>query len=160
MWLKCLGSGFLLVSAMVYCYQYERRTAKTKRLLTAWITLLTDIKRHIANYGRPLPEILSMVDPRVLAILARDGDPLSATTLPSICLSHAEELPPECGEILRGLAQDLGTVWRQEQVERLEDDIERLTRQKEAFCEAADGALRLWRALSLCGALGAILLVW
>ena len=160
MWIKCLGSGVLLVCALIHCYQYERRTTQTKRILSAWIALLTEMKRQIANYGRPLPEILPLVDPHVVAVLEREGIPLSATTLPSICLSHAKELPPECGEILQGVAQDLGTVWRQEQVERLEEDIERLTQQKEAFCEAASGALRLRRALSLCGALGVILLVW
>ena len=160
MWIKCLGSGFLLVSAMVYCYQYERRTAKTKRTLSAWIALLTDMKRHIANYGRPLSEILPLIDPNVIATLGGDEEALSAATLPAICLSHAKELPAESGEILRGLAQDFGTVWRQEQVERLEDDIERLTQHKEAFCTAAGGALRLRLALSLCGALGVILLMW
>jgi hypothetical protein len=58
------------------------------------------------------------------------------------------------------LAEELGTVWRQEQIQRLDYYIEMLEKQRTAFCETMGGEVRIRRALCLLGTVGGILLVW
>jgi hypothetical protein len=157
---KWIGGGLLLLSAFVYCYRFERGTAQTKRVLSAWIALLTDIKRQISCCGTPLSDILQHADPDVVAVLEMQAGPLTATGLGECCRAHAARLPAPCGELLARLSQEWGRSWRQEEIERLNYYITELTQQKEAYCVSAGGAARLRRTLIFCGALGIILLFW
>ena len=157
---KCIGGGLLLVSALVDCCGFERSTAHTKRIIQAWIALLTYIRTHIACFGTPLSDILLHADATVVACLTTGEEPLTAATLPACCRAHAAALPKECGELLFHLSEELGTVWRQEQIERLDYYIAALSEAGEAFFLSAGGAVRMRRTLTLCGAMGAILLVW
>lgn len=159
MWVKLIGGGMMVLSALAYCYQYERRARQTQQKMAAWVTLLTYIRTQIACFATPLSEILLHADARVLAVL-EEGEPLTATMLASHCQAQKEQFPKEFGTLLERLAQELGTVWRQEQIARLDYYIEALTQQREAFFESSKGATRTRRTLILCGVLGVILLVW
>lgn len=156
---KGIGGGMLLMCAFVYCYQCERRTAQIQRIIGAWISLLTYIKTQISCFGTPVSDILLHADREMISLLESDGVALTATALSEGSCIHAA-LPKDCKILLEHLGQELGTVWRQEQVERLTYYVAALTEQREAFGKANGGSVRIRRALSLCGALGLILLVW
>lgn len=160
MWIKYVGGGVLMVVAFAYCYQYEHRATAMRDRLAAWIRLLTDIRTHICCFGTPLSDILYRIDKDVLTRLELEGQHGDVQVLLARCRADVGLLPGRCGELLFQLSEELGTVWRQEQVERLDYYIEALATEQTTFWTAMSGAVRLRRTLSLCGALGVILLVW
>jgi hypothetical protein len=160
MWMKYIGSAILLLVALSYCYQHEQRALQMKRRMGAWVTLLTDIRTHIACFGTPLSDILPRVDPSVLSVLEIQDLSGGTEAVLERCRSDAPHLPGGSGEHLMRLAEELGTVWRQEQIQRLDYYIEMLEKQRTAFCETMGGEVRIRRALCLLGTVGGILLVW
>ena len=160
MWVKWLGGGVMLLTALLHCYQYERQTASIKARMASWITLLTHVRAQISCFGTPLSDIISHADKQLLAQLDINGAEADAATLLERCRSDAALLPDRCGELLLHLADELGTVWRQEQTIRLDYYVEALREEQTAFCAGAQRAVKLRRTLCLCGTLGAILLVW
>ena len=160
MWVKCVGGGIMLFSALLYCAQYERQAARIRTRIAAWIALLTYVRAQISCFGTPLSDIVSHADKRLLAKLDMKAAEADAVTLLARCRSDAALLPDRCGELLLQLSGELGTVWRQEQTRRLDYYVEALEEEHTAFCAAAKGRVRIRRTLCLCGTLGAILLVW
>jgi hypothetical protein len=160
MWVKVIGGSILLLSALIDCYQYERRSMHVKRRLGAWVALLTDIRTHIACFGAPLSDTLLHADPAVLSVLDIRDAGGGAQVLLERCREDADFLPAACGELLLRLSEELGTVWRQEQVQRLDYYVETLEKQRVAYCESVGSEVRIRRVLSLLGTVGTILLVW
>lgn len=160
MWLKYIGGGVMLLVTLVYGYQYEQSIRRKRENMGAWLALLTHIRTQIACFGTPLSEILLDVEPEVLAVLHEEGGTLTLSTLTTWCRMHGDQCPSEFLSLLDRLLQELGTVWRQEQVERLDYYIQALTQKRDAYSVSSQGATRLRRTLSLCGTLGLILLFW
>jgi hypothetical protein len=69
-------------------------------------------------------------------------------------------LPGNSGVLMRALADELGTVWRREQVERLNYYISALEKEHQAYATRLSERLRTRCALCLCGTLGVLLLIW
>jgi hypothetical protein len=64
------------------------------------------------------------------------------------------------GALLCALADELGTVWQQQQLERLDYYIEALRREYDTYSKALTEKLKLRDVLCLCASLGILLLVW
>lgn len=160
MWIKYLGGGMLVVICALYCLQSNRRMRWAKQRLGAWITLLTHIRSHIACFGTPLREILARADARILAALAIGEKQSDEPQLAAHCRDDAPMLPGNSGALMRSLADELGTVWRREQIERLDYYISALEKEYEAYAAKMSERQRLHNALCLCGTLGVLLLIW
>ena len=159
MWIKYVGGGVLILICALYCVGSNRQLRMAKHRLGAWIALLTHIRSHIACFGTPLREILTYADPMVLATLTLDA-PENESMLSERCRADAPMLPGNSGVLMRALADELGTVWRREQVERLNYYISALENEHQAYATRLSERLRTRCALCLCGTLGVLLLIW
>ena len=83
-----------------------------------------------------------------------------ATDVPTLCHRGAEELSEESGNLLHALGDEIGTIWRAEQVERLDYYIAALEEQATSFSSRLRDRVRLHATLSVGGALAIILLMW
>jgi len=77
-----------------------------------------------------------------------------------LCHLGSEQLGGEGGALLRALGDEIGTIWRTEQVERLDYYIEALREQQTGLSSVLRDRVRLHATLSVCGALAVILLIW
>lgn len=159
MQLKWLGCMLLVGFVVVYCVCDARRLRETERRLSAWLYVLTYARGQISCFGTPLGRILAGIDAQTLALIAPAAEP-QGKDLAFICRVAVDTLPDESGQLLRALSEEIGTIWRREQLKRLDYYIAMLEKQKEAFCTALPSRLRLKSTLSLCGALALVLLVW
>lgn len=153
--LKYIGGGLLLCLAVVYCMSEAAAWQTVKRRLAAYVALLSYTKTSIACFGTSLVDILDKAPSELIGQLGGElGGDFSA-----LCRRGAD-LPGESGRLLASLADEIGTIWRQEQLERLSYYIGALEKEKAAFCSSLPSRLRLHSTLSVCGALAVILLIW
>lgn len=155
MLLKWLGGGMLLCLAVVYCMAEAARWQAVKNKLDAYVALLIHTKTQIACFGTPLADILDKAPSDLLQQL---GD-TACGDFAALC-RRGGELPGESGRLLGALADEIGTIWRQEQLERLNYYIGALDKEKAALGSSLPARLRLHGTLSVCGALMVILLIW
>lgn len=155
---KCLGGGILLTVCFWYCRKKAEYGRSLAVRLDAWITLLTYVRSQISCFGRPLQDILLSASPLLLQSL--DIDIESLQPLREYCRSDAGLLSGCGGECLLSLADELGTVWREEQVERLDYYLGEMQRAQKAYNNKLSEQLRLRYVMSVCGTLGVMLLIW
>lgn len=155
---KCLGGVVLLVIGWRYCQQIMKDSHLMQRRLDAWIALLAYVRGQICCFGRPLPDILATADRKVLEALEIDA--AQGSSLSEYCRADAQQLGVRGGELLGALAEELGTVWRQEQVERLDYYITALEEESRSYQAKRADMLRVRCTLTLCGIGGVLLLVW
>ena len=160
MWIKYVGGGLLVVVSVLYCMQSNRQLRRVKRRLGAWIALLTHIRSHIACFGTPLREIVARADQTVLGALELNATEGIEQTITEHCRLDAPTLPGNSPALMKGLADELGTVWRREQIERLDHYISALEKEQEAYAAGLNDRLRLRNSLCLCATLGVLLLIW
>ena len=155
---KWLGSALLLGIASAYSVAVWRQMQGRLRLGRGWISLLTYVRGQICCFGTPLQDILLSADEKLLAsigVIRQD-----ATDVPTLCHRGAEELSGESGNLLHALGDEIGTIWRAEQVERLDYYIAALEEQATSFSSRLRDRVRLHATLSVGGALAIILLMW
>ena len=159
MWIKYVGGGVLMIVCTLYCVWSNRQLRLVKHRLGAWIALLTHVRSHIACFGTPLREILARADPTVLSTLALDVAE-NESVLSERCRADAPMLPGNSGTLMCALADELGTVWRREQIERLDYYISALEKEHQDYAARLNEWLRTRCTLCLCGTLGVLLLIW
>ena len=156
--IKWVGCGLLLGVAFAYSLTVWRRMHSLAVQQEGWIELLTYVRGQISCFGTPLQDILATVDKAILektGLYACDGEEFS-----SLCHRGAHSLGGEWETILSSLGNEIGTIWRAEQVERLDDYIQTMQKKKTAFSSVWRDRVRLHATLSVCLALAIILLVW
>ena len=159
--LKWLGVVLVLVTALAYGIAAVRRFQTAKGLLTAWVALLRYAYSQLSGFGTPMDEVLAHAPPDMLAPLIRvQGRSAQTRELALLCRASASMLTGEGARLLGELADELGRFWRREQIERLRVYADALEGERARLCAALPGRVRLHGALSLCGALALILLLW
>jgi hypothetical protein len=158
--MKYVGGGMVLAFALVYCMVTGHRMKEVRHRLRSWITLLTHMRSHIACFGTPLRDILRRTDHSILAPLGLTEVVGNECVLSDHFRADAFQLPGESGALLCALADELGTVWQQQQLERLDYYIEALRREYDTYSKALTETLKLRDVLCLCASLGILLLVW
>lgn len=156
--MKSLGAVILLLTAVLYIWQEWRRGQRQVAYLTAWGSLLRGMRTQISCYATPLSEILKNTDRAILEVAC--DDPAPERSLPQLCAQAARKMSGESAREMAALADELGTVWRQEQLIRLDEVIATLERERQSALAARAGHMRLVSALSICGTLGVLLLLW
>ena len=138
----------------------RRRHALRIRQMDEFLSLLTRIRREIACFARPLPEILRTVDlPALSAAGFSDRGNGGDLLVSYLRASPALLLPPEAAELLGAFFSSAGSSMKAEELGACDHAIGRLgellTR------ERTDGAnrLRLHSTLIICGGLLFLLLV-
>ena len=155
---KWLGSALLLGIASAYSVAVWRQMQGRLRLGRGWISLLTYVRGQICCFGTPLQDILLSADEKLLAGIGVTRQ--DATDVPTLCHRGAEKLSEESGNLLCALGDEIGTIWRAEQVERLDYYIAALEEQATSFSSRLRDRVRLHATLSVGGALAILLLMW
>ncbi len=156
--IKLLGGSVLLGMCLGYCLQSIKDARRIQGRLAAWISMLTYVRGQVACFGRPLSDILMAADRDVLTELGIDL--ARGKALSDYCRADGELLGTAGGKILGALAEELGTVWREEQVERLDYYITALEETHRTYTAKLSEKLRVRCTMVMCGAGGVLLLVW
>ena len=160
---RLLGCALLLGISVIYIQRYRRRMMMTHRYLAAWVELLNYTKQEIACFGTPLGRILDKIPTRLArVVMGEQGE--GFRTFAHLCRAGARVMHDagayKSGELLEGLSREIGTSWREQQLERLQYYLTELERQRVAYEAHMQKQLRLNSALSLCCASGVMLLLW
>lgn len=159
MQLKWIGSILLLGMALGYVVYMTARMQRQTRRLGAWCALLEYMRGQIACYATPLPEILARAPTEARnALILPDGQ--VSQDFAALCRVSADAFDGETAKLLRSLADEIGTIWRQEQLERLNVYIAALEKEKNAYVASLLPKLRWQSTLVVCGTLALILLMW
>lgn len=160
--LKWLGGTLLVLLAVGYGAGVAHRWQAASRRLAAWVTLLNYIHGQISCFSAPLNEILAHAPHDMLAPLwPRSAcDEFEEGSLVALCRASAAELEGESARLLTDLADELGTMRQREQLDCLKVYAIALDKERAALSSALPGRIRMHGALSLCGALAVILLLW
>lgn len=156
--LKWMGGCLLLGLALTYSLAVWRRLHDTSLRQQGWITLLEYVRSKICCFGTPLQDILTSADDKLLdgiGITKQQNEDFA-----TLCHRASEQLGGEGGTLLRALGDEIGTIWRTEQVERLDYFIEALREKQTGLSSVLQDRVRLHTTLSVCLALGIILLIW
>lgn len=156
--LKWMGVCLLLCLAAAYSMAVWRRWREVSLYQQGWIALLEYVRSKICCFGTPLQDILTSADE---ALLAGAGIPKQGSEdFAALCHRGSVQLGNEGGALLRALGDEIGTIWRTEQVERLDYYIEALREQQTGLSSVLRDRVRLHATLSVCSVLAIILLIW
>lgn len=159
MWVKGAGSLLLVAASVLYASAYARRIRETQKRLSAWVSVLNTVRQGISCFGAPLSLIYQGISESDRALLLREGE-VPCTDIVSLCRASAREMSGESQQLLLDLSREIGTLWKQEQLERLDYYIAALEKEKERLHAHAAERVRVHSTLSLCAALGLVLLFW
>ena len=169
---KLIGSGLLLLVSGYVALAVRRFEYRRLRVLDGYISLICFIKGQIDCYAMPLTDILSRADPLILANCLGLETPRTATLtfpgwgmggempLPAMVRESRLYLQPETERLLSGIAGELGSMYRAEQVSRCDYYIQALTEERRKLYETMPARLRTCSTLCLCCAVGAAVLLW
>ena len=138
----------------------RRRHALRIRQMEEFLSLLTRIKREIACFSRPLPEIVREADlPALSAAGFSDKENGGDLLVSYLRASPALLLPPEAEELLGSFFSAAGSSMKAEELGACDHAIGRLDELLKR--EKTEGAnrLRLHSTLIICGGLLFLLLV-
>lgn len=155
---KWLGCCLLLGFSGAYCFCVWRKMYLDGKRLRGWIALLVHVRGQISCFGTPLHNILVSSESGMLE--AAGIERTDRYDFACLCREAGAQLPGKSGELIRALGDEIGTIWRQEQLERLDYYIEALSREEASYASGLSDKMRLRTVLTMCAALGVILLVW
>ncbi len=152
---KLFGALLVLLAAFTSGAECSRTEKKRLALLDAWIELIFFIRSQIDCYLSPVESLLEGADlsafPQALP---------ESPTLSSLFLSSQALLDKEAERLLDAFVREIGGIYREEQLKRCDHYTEALSRLREKQAAELSGRVRAARALSLCIALGLIILLW
>lgn len=163
---KLLGAGLILLVGGYASLAMNRMERRRLEVLDAYISLLRYIKGQINCYAMPVREILAAADPSLLWVCLGEGFRRLPTEEPSVqslsdMIGAARlYMEPETERLLNNFSSELGHTFRAEQVTRCDDYIQALGEERRKLAEAAPMRVRVNSALSLCTALGLVILLW
>ena len=160
---KWLGAGMILLVGGYAALAMNRMERRRLDVLDGYISLLRYIKGQINCYAKPVHEILSDADPVLLLACmgeGRRGETSDETTFPHMIDAARLYMEPETERLLRNFSAELGQTFRAEQVTRCDDYILALNAERQKLAEATPLRVRVNSALSLCTALGLVILLW
>lgn len=160
---KWLGAGMILLMGGYAALAMNRMERRRLDVLDGYISLLRYVKGQINCYAKPVPEILSGADPDLLRVCMGEWRGRQLVGGESfLCLIDAARLymEPETERLLRNFSAELGQTFRTEQVTRCDDYILALNAEREKLATAAPMRVRVNSVLSLCAAMGIVILLW
>lgn len=155
--LKLLGAILILCvggSCALGTVQYEK---KRLRILDGWIDLIFYIRTRIDCYLMPLGEILVAGREEIPELYTHDGP---ATDLHAILRASVIYLDGDAKRLLESFVREIGSSYREEQVQRCDYYITALRTLREKYAAELPMRLRLSVTLSLCISLGTAVLLW
>lgn len=160
---KWLGVGILLAAGCYASLAMNRMEHRRLAVLDSYISLLRYIKGQINCYAMPVGDILATADPSLISACRGDDrrrEPPCRPMLSEMIGSARLYLEPETERLLSNFSSELGHTFRVEQVTRCDDYIAALGEERRKLAEAAPMRVRINSVLSLCTAVGLVILLW
>lgn len=155
--IKILGVGLITSAGGFAAYSAVRYEKRKLSVLDAWIDLLFHIRGQIDCYLMPLDEILACADPRILTAC------MCHTPHPDLHMLFEASSPYLTGEgkrLLTGFIREIGGSYREEQLRRCDYYINALRTVRDKIAMDLPARVKLCITLSLCTAIGAVILLW
>ena len=158
MLIKLFGSLLIAISGAVISFSFCRFQKKRLSVLDSYISLLFFIKGQIDCYLRPISEILSMADSRVIEGCGyKNGSPSSLIEM----LPHSRiYLEEESQRLLCNFAEEFGGTYKDEQLKRCDYYIESLLVQRGALCDEIPSRNKVGSALWMCASFALMIMLW
>lgn len=155
--IKLIGGGLILSAGIAAAYGTVRFEKQRLSVADAWIDLIFHIRGQIDCYLKPLDEILACADREILqACMCRTPHP----DLKMLYASSEPYLGEEARRLISGFIKELGGSYREEQLRRCDFYINSLRSIRQKIADDLPMRTKLCITLSLCGALGAAILLW
>ena len=154
---KLFGALLLILVGIVLAGIAIARIKAQLATTDAWLDLIYLIRTEIDCYLRPIGDILAGADED---LLRRAGGGSSADTLDELLSGATPHLSDESVQLLESFVRELGTSYRAEQVKRCDYYIASLRKIRETLAASLPSRTKLYSALCICGALGAVILLW
>lgn len=140
-----------MARALISEFDKATRSASAARLL------IERVKNMIECYALPAGEILKRIEPNIFAELGYSGGaPNSFFEL----ASDADIADGESAELLLAFAKEFGTSYRRDELSRCALYLERLRSREQKLLKEAAKKRKIIITVSLCSALGLIVLLW
>ena len=154
--LRCIG-GVLILSVGLYGSIFGARLEKKRlQVLDAWIALIAHIRAQIDCYLTPLDRILATADRSLLSQIGNE----STQTADALLNASRPHLDPEIARSLSAFFAALGTTYREEELKRCDYQLAYLRAQRETLATALPARVKAKLTLTLCMAVGAVILLW
>lgn len=156
--IKLLGSLLIVISGGVLSVSFCRFQKKRLLVLDSYISLLFFIKGQIDCYLRPISEILSMADTKIIEGCGyKNGIPSSLIEMLPYGRIYLED---ESSRLLYNFSEEFGGTYKDEQMKRCDYYIEVLLVERRALCDSIPTKNRVGSALWMCASFGIIIMLW
>ena len=154
--LRYLGVGIILTTSIGGALSGARLEKKKLQSLDAWIALIAHVRLQIDCYLTPIDRILATTD---RALLAAIGNEHAQT---SDALREAARSYPDAAVAreLSAFLATLGTTYRDEELKCCDYHLARLRAHREAMAASLPTRVKAKVTLTLCLAVGSVILLW
>ncbi len=154
---KLIGSLLIALGGAAVAFAVCRYERRRLQVLDAFISLIFYIKGQVDCYSLPIGSILEGAPRELLSICGR-GE--GADELPSLVHSSRLYLDEESYRLLSAFASEFGGAYREEQLRRCEYYIGALDEQRRRIYDEVPVRSKIGSALSICSAVGILILLW
>ncbi len=154
--LKLVGSLLLVLTGLVLAVSVCSFEKKKLSVLDSFIALLLYIKGQIDCYSMPLCDILENGAQKTSLV----SDTGNICDFGRILSSSRMYLDDESYRLLLSFYSEFGSVYREEQLRRLDYYINALGERRRAVFEDLPARTRVGSALCICGVLGILIIIW
>ena len=158
MLIKLSGSLLIAASGAVLSFSFCRFQKKRLSVLDSYISLLFFIKGQIDCYLRPISEILSMADTRIIEGCGyKGGIPSSLTEMLPYSRIYLED---ESRRLLYNFSEEFGSTYKDEQLKRCDYYIESLLVERGVLCNEIPSRNKVGSALWMCASFALMIMLW
>ncbi len=164
---KMIGSLLLTLSGGCLALAFGRYERQRILVLDGFISLLRFIRGQVDCFAMPMQDILSSVDPSVLAacqghdrVIAPALYPNFPPSLPELLSESRNFLGRESERLLSSFVGEFGHTFKSEQVGRCDYYLSALGEERRRLADALPGRLRAGNTLCMSLALTAAMLLW
>ena len=155
--LKLLGILLILGAGGAGAYASDHAERRKLSVLDGWIALILYIRGQIDCYLMPLDEIFAYADLPLLTACMGTRQERSPTAL---LQRSSPFLDPESKRLLESFAREIGSSYREEQIKRCDYYLQILQKNRDQLASQLPARIRVSATLCICGALGAVILLW
>ena len=159
MFYKVIGSGGIIVSALMIYFEMQKYEKIKLNQINAYISLIEYIKNQIECFLLPIDCIIKNCSVDIIRNCGIKGDYSKAKNLEELLMSVEFYCDFECIEIIKQFSRDFGQGYIDEQLKYCDYYRNELIKQRDKSKEKSVKEKKLRLALCLCASFSIILLL-
>lgn len=156
---KLIGSGSIIVSAMIMYFEMQRYERIKLKQLNSFILLIEYIKNQIECFLLPIDKIIHKCNAEIIESCGIKADHKKAEKLEDLIKATDFYCDRECVELIKQFANDFGQGYMHEQIHSCDYYRGELIKQREKIKDKSIKERKLRLALCLCASFSLILLL-